>query len=212
MSSCLSGAPFRQIFRGSSIFYDRSVSSRLRCSVDQGGRGPQIFALLIRTVVVYYTQVLQVRIEGTELRKGTAKKKWKKSVPSRARKFFVQIALSKAVSFFFFSHPTLLKLHVLGLLIESFPTPYGLCSCVEEKLSFRLNANASRSSSVKILSFSPKSFEGHIFFVLPPILPKLHIWASFMESFKTTYGWWKCVDERLCFTAFLHFCSSRPLP
>ena len=37
--------------------------------------GPQIFALLIRTVVVYYTQVLQVRIEGTELRKGTAKKK-----------------------------------------------------------------------------------------------------------------------------------------
>ena len=38
-----------------------------RCSVDQGGRGTQIFALLIRTVVVYYKQVLQVRIEGTEL-------------------------------------------------------------------------------------------------------------------------------------------------
>ena len=67
--------------------------------MDQGGCGTQIFALQIRTVVVYYTQVLQVRIEGTELWKGTAKKN-EKNVPSRARKIFVQIALSKAVSFF----------------------------------------------------------------------------------------------------------------
>ena len=48
------------------------------CSVDQGGSGTQIFALLIRTVVVYYTQVLQVRIEGTELRKRYGKKERKK--------------------------------------------------------------------------------------------------------------------------------------
>ena len=38
----------------------------------------RFFALLIRTVVVYYTQVLQVRIEGTKLRKGMAKKEMKK--------------------------------------------------------------------------------------------------------------------------------------
>ena len=89
------------------FFCDQSVSSRLkrrscmfRCSVDQGGRGTQIFALLIRTAVVYYTQVLQVRIEGMELRKGTAKKEMEKNVPSRARKIFVQIALLEVVSFF----------------------------------------------------------------------------------------------------------------
>ena len=68
--------------------------------MDQEGRSTQIFALLIRTVVVYYTQVLQVRIEGMELQKGTAKKEMKKNVPSRARKICVQIALSEAVSFF----------------------------------------------------------------------------------------------------------------
>ena len=49
-----------------------------RCSVDQGGSGIQVFALLIRTVVVYYTQVSQVRIEGTELRKRYGKKEMKK--------------------------------------------------------------------------------------------------------------------------------------
>ena len=70
------------------------------CSMDQGCSGTQIFALLIRTVVVYYTQVLQVRIEGMELQKGTAKKEMKKNVPSRARKIFLRIAQSKALSFF----------------------------------------------------------------------------------------------------------------
>ena len=68
---------------------------------------------------------------------------FRSNCPIESRKFFVL-------------HPTLLKLHVLALLIESFPTPYRLCSCVEEKLSFRLNANASRSSSVKILVLAPE--------------------------------------------------------
>ena len=74
----------------------------LRCSVDQGGRGTQIFALQIRTVVVYYTQVLQVRIEDTELRKGAAQKEIKKcaisseenfrsNCPIESRKFFSHI-------------------------------------------------------------------------------------------------------------------------
>ena len=74
--------------------------------MDQGGRSTQIFALLIRTVVVYYTQVLQVRIEGTGRRKRYGKKRnEKKDVPSRERKIFVQIALSEAVIFFLTSHP-----------------------------------------------------------------------------------------------------------
>ena len=67
--------------------------------VDQGGSGIQIFSLLIRTVVVYYTQGSQVRIEGTELRKRYGEKEMK-NVPSQARKIFIQIAQSKAVSFF----------------------------------------------------------------------------------------------------------------
>ena len=70
------------------------------CSVDQGGSAIRIFAWLIRTVVEYYTQVSQVRIEGTELRKKYGKKRNEKNVPSGARKIFVQIAQSKAVSFF----------------------------------------------------------------------------------------------------------------
>ena len=57
-------------------------SCMFTCSVDQGGRRQQIPASLIRTVVVYYTQVSQVRIEGTELRKRYGKKEMKKNVPS----------------------------------------------------------------------------------------------------------------------------------
>ena len=70
-----------------------------RCSVDQGGRGTQIFALLIRTVVVRYTQVLQVRIEGTKLRKGTAKKKLKKCAISSEENFLSNSPI-EALSFF----------------------------------------------------------------------------------------------------------------
>ena len=51
---------------------------------EAGGSGVQILALLIRTVVVYYTQVSQVRIEGTELRKRYGKKM--KKVPSVEKK------------------------------------------------------------------------------------------------------------------------------
>ena len=75
------------------------------CSVDQGGARLEVAfrflpRLQIGTVVVCYTQVSQVRIEGTELRKRYGKKEMKKNVPSRARKFLVQIAQSKAVSVF----------------------------------------------------------------------------------------------------------------
>ena len=52
--------------------------------------------------------------------KGAAKKEMK-NVPSRARKTFVKIALSKAVSFFFL-RPALLKLHISAQLVEAFPT------------------------------------------------------------------------------------------
>ena len=80
------------------------------------------------------------------------KKEMKKNVPSRARKIFVQIGQSKALSFFLLTTHAA-EMNVLAQLIESFPTPYGSCSCVEEKLSFRLYTNASRSSNEKNSKF-----------------------------------------------------------
>ena len=119
--------------------------------MDQGGSGIQVFAFLKRTVVVYYTQVPQVRIEGTELRKRYGKKEMKKCAIS-SEEIFVHIAQSKALSFFLLpSHAA--EMHVLAQLIESFPSPHGSCSCVEEKLWFRLCANASRSSNEKNSKF-----------------------------------------------------------
>ena len=84
---CPSARTDIQAFRGSSIIFDLSVSSRLQAllvhvHVFRGSRrhgsGIQIFALLIRTVVVHCTQVSQVRIEGTELWKRYGKKEMKK--------------------------------------------------------------------------------------------------------------------------------------
>ena len=72
--------------------------------MDQGGHGTQIFALLIRTVVVYYTHVLQVRIEGTELQKGTAKKKFKKCAISSEEIFRSRCPIESRKFFFLTSH------------------------------------------------------------------------------------------------------------
>ena len=72
--------------------------------VDQGGCGTQIFALLIHTVVVYYTQVLQVRIEGTELRKRCGKKEMKKMCHLERGKFSFKLPYRKPYVFFLTSH------------------------------------------------------------------------------------------------------------
>ena len=74
-----------QAFRGSSIFFDLSVSSWMQSlfvyvHMFRGSRraasGIQILALPVNTHgCSISTQVSQVRIEGTERRKGTAKKK-----------------------------------------------------------------------------------------------------------------------------------------
>ena len=150
---CPSVRTDNQAFRGSSISSSISLhpvgcKRRLcmfRCSVDQGGSGIQVFALLIRTVVVYYTQVSQVRVEGTEQRKryDKKKKKWKSAISSKD--IFRSNCPIESRSFFL--RATLLKLHISAQLIESFLTPKRSCSCVEEKLSFRLYATASRTSS-----------------------------------------------------------------
>ena len=82
-----------QAFRGSSIFFDLSVSSWMQslpvraCShvpwIKEAASGIQILALpLITHSCSISTQVSQVRIEGTERRKGTAKKEMKKCVIS----------------------------------------------------------------------------------------------------------------------------------
>ena len=49
-------------------------------------------------------------------------------------------------------HPILLKLHILTHLIETFPTLYGLWSCIEIGMSIPLGAHALRSSMERALS------------------------------------------------------------
>ena len=72
--------------------------------------------------------------------------------------FLFQFALSKAVTFFL--HPMLLKLHISSQLIDSFSTLYGLWSCIEEKLSFRLCAHAAFLSFNAHRASNFKSFPG----------------------------------------------------
>ena len=62
------------------------------------------------------------------------------TVTMYARREMSFFALSKALILVLL--PILLKLHILTRLIESFPTLYGLWSCIEEKLSIPLEAHA----------------------------------------------------------------------
>ena len=58
---------------------------------------------------------------------------------------FLQISPSESC-YFSVLCPIMLKLHILSRLIESFATAYGLCSCIEIKLSIPLEAYALISS------------------------------------------------------------------
>ena len=57
-------------------------------------------------------------------------------------------------------------------------------------------------SRAKFSCFSPKNWKSCNFFIFWPILLKLHIWASEMESFLTLYGLSNSGQEKLQFTPF----------
>ena len=84
----------------------------------------------------------------------------------------------------------LLKLHILGRLIKSFPTPYGLCSCVEIKLLIPLEAQALRSSMER--GSSAVIFQSYVLSCW-----KMLISAQVIESFPMAYGSWSSAEEKL---------------
>ena len=82
---------------------------------------------------------------------------------------------------------------------------YGLCNSGEKKLQFTPfwgvpKPGCSDGLRVRII-------ESHNFFVLRPILVKLHIRTRLIESFPTTYwlGW--CAEEKLHFTPVHTLCQ-----
>ena len=72
--------------------------------------------------------------------------------------------------YFWIFGPILLKLHILAHLIESFPTVYGLCSCIKIKMPIPLAAHSWRSSMERDSSAN--------FLVLRPVLLKNAYFSS----------------------------------
>ena len=79
--------------------------------------------------------------------------------------------------------PILLKLHILAHLIKSFPTVYGLCSCIKEML----------------IPLAGKRFERCNFLVLRSVLLKnaCFISAHLIESYPRESGSWSWAKEKL---------------
>ena len=73
----------------------------------------------------------------------------------------------------------------------------------KEKLSIPLEAHHNAQSIKIFLSFPPKNLKSCNFFIFWPILLKLHILASKMDSFLTPYGLSNSGEEKLQFTLFL---------
>ena len=67
----------------------------------------------------------------------------------------------------------MLKLHIYASEIESFPTPDGLSNRAEEKLQFTPFWGGPKLGCSD--SLWTRTIESHNFFVLRPILVKLHI-------------------------------------
>ena len=79
--------------------------------------------------------------------------------------------------------------------MESFQTPYRLSDSGEEKLQFTPFWGGPKlgcSDSVR-----PGIIESHNFFVLRPILVKLHILTRLMESFAMVYESWRCIEVKM---------------
>ena len=75
---------------------------------------------------------------------------------------------------------------------------YGLSNSGEEKSQFTPFWGGPKSGWSD--SIRAGIIESHNFFVLGPILVKFHIRTRLIESFPTTYGLWRCAEEKLHFT------------
>ena len=93
-------------------------------------------------------------------------------------------------------------MHTPTHVIDSFPLPYCPKSCDKEKLSIPLEAHHNAQSSKIFLSFLAKNWKSCNFFIFWPIMLKLHISASEIDSFLTPYGLSNSGQEKLQFTPF----------
>ena len=84
--------------------------------------------------------------------------------------------------------------------MERFLTPYGLSNCGEEKLQFTPFWGGPKPGCSDGLRAG--IIGSHNFFVLRPILVKLHIRTCLIESFPTTFPTWWCAEEKLHFTPY----------
>ena len=89
--------------------------------------------------------------------------------------------------------------------MESFLTPYGLSNFGEEKLQFTPFWGGPKPGCSDGLRAG--IIESHNFFVLGPILVKLHIRTQLIESFPMTFRSWWCAEEKLHFTPFHTLCQ-----
>ena len=82
--------------------------------------------------------------------------------------------------------------------MDSFVTPYGLSNSGQEKLQFTPFWGGPKPICSDGLCTG--TIESHNFFVLGPILVKLHIRTRLIESFPTISRTWLCAEEKLHFT------------
>ena len=76
--------------------------------------------------------------------------------------------------------------------MDSFLTPYGLSNSGQEKLQFTpLWGGPSRAAQT---AFVPELSKAITFFILGPILVKLHILTRLIESFPMVHGLWSCIE------------------
>ena len=82
-------------------------------------------------------------------------------------------------------------MHISAHIIESYPREYGSWSWAKEKLSIPLEVHDKAQLS-EIFQVFFQNLKSCNFFIFGPILLKLHIKASEIESFLTTYGLSNC--------------------
>ena len=106
---------------------------------------------------------------------------------------------------FFIFWAILLKLHIYAFEMDSFLTPYGLSNFGQEKLQFTPFGGCPKPGCSDRLRAG--IMESHNFFVLGPILVKLHIRTRLIESFPMIFWSWCFAEEKLHFTTFHTLCQ-----
>ena len=77
--------------------------------------------------------------------------------------------------------------------MDSFLTPYGLSNSGQEKFQFTPFWGGPKPGCSDGLRTG--NIESHNFFVLGPILVKLHILTRLIESFPMVYELWRCIVD-----------------